>query len=384
MAANMESGQQFSRRPMGNDNIIFLELIEWFDQTGTSMAARIPEKGSGEIKWGAQLVVRESQAAVFFYRGRAIHVFGPGTHTLKTGNIPILNKIMGIPWGFNSPLRAEVYFTNMKVFTNQKWGTRDPVAFRDSELGLIRLRAFGQFTVRVLQPILFVNFLVGTVQRFGIEDIEAYLSDVIVSRFNDYLGENLDSVLHLPSKYDEIADGLQKRLQEDFGRFGLGLPIIYINSITPPLEVQKAIDDRSKLGIFKNLDDLAKMKAAMAMEKAAENPGTAGGAMGIGLGMMMPAMLQQNMTPAAASEPAECPDCKQKVHRDASFCPFCGNQMVIFLKCQLCGKNLPPMARFCVKCGHPVHETLPKKVCSRCKYENLSNAVFCNQCGERL
>ncbi len=116
---------------MGTNNLIFLEVIEWFDQTGQEMAHRIPEQGSGEIKYGAQLTVRESQAAVFFYQGRAYDAFGPGRHTLTTGNIPVLTKILSLPWGLTSPLRAEVYFVNTRFFPNLKWGTRDPVAFKD-------------------------------------------------------------------------------------------------------------------------------------------------------------------------------------------------------------------------------------------------------------
>ena len=119
---------------MGTNNLIFLESIEWFDETGKELVHRIPEKGSGEIKFGAQLTVRESQAGVLFYKGKACDAFGPGRHTLKTGNIPVLTKILSLPWGATSPLRAEVYLTNLKIFPNLKWGTRDPVAFRDSEL----------------------------------------------------------------------------------------------------------------------------------------------------------------------------------------------------------------------------------------------------------
>ena len=130
---------------MGTNNWVFLENLEWFDDTGLELVHRLPEEGSGEIKYGAQLTVRESQAAVFFYKGKAVGAFGPGRHTLKTMNIPLLTKIASLPWGGTSPLRAEMYFINLKVFTNLKWGTRDPVAFKDSELGLIRLRAFGLF-----------------------------------------------------------------------------------------------------------------------------------------------------------------------------------------------------------------------------------------------
>src|SRR4030042_4484835 len=177
---------------MGKDNVIFLEVIEWFDETGKELVHRIPEQGSGEIKYGAQLTVRESQAAVLFYKGKASEAFPPGRHTLTTANIPVLTKIMAIPWGMTSPLRAEVYIVNMKIFTNLKWGTRDPVAFKDADLGLIRLRAHGIFNIQVVQPVLCINTLVGTMGIFTTEEIEEYLKRVIVSRFKDHLVEPRD------------------------------------------------------------------------------------------------------------------------------------------------------------------------------------------------
>ena len=253
---------------MGTDNLVFLENMEWFDDTGVELVHRLPEKGSGEIKWGAQLTVRESQAGVFFYKGKAVEAFSAGRHTLKTGNIPILTKIVSLPWAMQSPLRAEMYFVNLKVFTNLKWGTRDPVAFKDSELGLIRLRAFGVFNLQVVQPVLFINSMVGTQGIFTTEEIEEYLNRVIVSRFNDYMGETIDSILNLPAQYDELSEGLSKRLGEDFSHFGLSLTHLYMNAITPPPEVQKAIDDRSRMGVFDDMNKLMQMKAAMAMEKA--------------------------------------------------------------------------------------------------------------------
>ncbi len=372
---------------MGMNNMVFLEVVEWMDQTGNELLKRIPETGSGEIKFGAQLVVRESQAGVFFYNGRAVHIFGPGRHTLKTANIPILNKIASIPWGMTSPLRAEVYFVNMKTFTNQKWGTRDPVAFKDEQFGLIRLRAFGLFNIRVLQPLLFINSLVGVMNEFTTANIEEYLSSVIVSRLNDYLGENLSSLIDLPGKYDEMSRDLVKMIQEDFSHFGLELVQLYITSITPPQEVQKAIDDRSKLGIFKNLGDLMQLKTAIAMEKAAENPGTPGAAMGAGVGMMMPAMLMQQYHPdglQTRERQQTCHECGGTIPASAQFCPLCGHQLVIFSQCAHCGKNLPPSAQFCPRCGTPVSQSPQKKKCPKCGYENLHNSIFCNQCGERL
>ena len=385
---------------MGTDNVIFLEIIEWFDQTGQQMVNRIPEHGSGEIKLGAQLIVRDSQGAVFFYNGKACDVFGPGRHTLITANVPILNKILSIPWGAKSPLRAEVYFTNMKVFTNLKWGTKDPVAFKDSELGLIRLRAFGIFDVQVLQPALFINNLVGTKGVFSTDDIEEYISRIIVSRFNDHLGAHLDSVLNLPGRYDELADGLEKIIELDLSHYGLGLRNLYINSITPPPEVQQAIDDKSRLAVFDDLNKLLKMKAAMALEKAAGAEGGAAQGMGMGMGMMMPSMFAQHIagggatgsvTDASKDDPSppkvgeiNCPECSGTVGKLDRFCPSCGHQLVVFQQCENCRKNLPPHAAFCSRCGAKVEHKESTKNCSKCNAENLRESVFCNQCGERL
>ena len=375
---------------MGVDNIIFLESLEWFDESGVELVHRLPEKGSGEIKYGAQLTVRESQTAVFFYRGKAVEAFGPGRHTLKTGNIPLLTKILSIPWAMNSPLRAEVYFVNIKTFTNLKWGTRDPVAFKDSELGLIRLRAFGVFNLQVFQPVLFINRLVGTQGMFTTEEIEEYLNRVIVSRFNDYMGETIDSILNLPAKYDKLSSALVDRLQSDFSHFGLKLTHLYMNSITPPPEVQQAIDDRSRMGVFKDMNKLMQMKAAMAMEKAAESDGGAETGMGAGIGLMMPAMFAQYFAGAAPSgqsnisgASAACHECGGKIPQDARFCPLCGHQQLVFIRCTNCGKNLTPNAKFCSRCGRKAGEKPRPWVCSQCGEENLAEAMFCNQCGEK-
>ena len=372
---------------MGTDNTIFLEVIEWLDQTGQEVVHRIPGHGSGEIKYGAQLIVRESQAAVFFYNGRAYDAFGPGRHTLTTANIPVLTKILSIPWGMTSPLRAEVYFVNTRIFPNLKWGTKDPVAFKDSQLGLIRLRAFGIFNIRAVQPVLLVNSLVGTRPICTVEELEDYLSKVIVSRLNDYLGEHLDSVLNLPGKYDSIADGLTKQLEQDFCNYGLALSALYISSITPPLEVQKAIDDKSKLGVFDDLNRLLRMKTAMAMEKAAEQGGEAGAGLGMGLAFMMPAIFKdvlkdEGPTPTLASQ--VCPDCKHEIAGDSKFCSHCGHQVVVFDRCSACGKNLPPHSGFCPRCGAPAAKAPESKLCKHCNTSNLAESIYCNNCGEKL
>ncbi len=370
------------------DSGIFLENIEWFDETGKEMVHRLPEAGSGEIKYGAQLTIRDSQAGVLFYKGRACDGFVPGRHTLKTGNLPILTKILSIPWRGNSPLRAEVYIVNMKYFTNLKWGTSNPIAFRDEELGLVRLRAHGIFNIQIVQPVLFINSMVGTMGKMDTEEISTYLKRIIVSRLNDYLGEKLDTILNLPGKFDELSIELQKRLVSDFSDFGLRLSHLYITSITPPEEVQSAIDDKGRLNLISDMGKFMKMKAAMAMEKAATAQGEAGAGMGMGMGLMMPAMFSQSFSaqnaPSSGSPGTSCPDCRQPIADDARFCPLCGHQQLILSRCGNCRKNLAPNALFCSKCGEPV-DGKPKPVfCPQCKAENLPGAMFCNQCGTRV
>jgi membrane protease subunit (stomatin/prohibitin family) len=370
---------------MKENDSMFLEVLEWFDESGDQVVHRIPESGSGDIKYGARLIVRESQAAVFFYNGKAYDAFGPGSHTLTTGNIPILTKILSLPWGLTSPLRAEVCFVNLKVFTNLKWGTRDPVAFRDSQLGLVRLRAFGVFNVRVAQPVLLINKLVGTQGAYTKEALEEYLSQVIVSRFNDLLGEELDSILDLAGKYEAIAADLKKKVDEDFADFGLALSELFINAITPPLDVQKAMDDKSRLGLFDDLNSLVKMKTAMAMEKAAESPSQAGAGMGVGMGLLMPLLLAPDKSvTGTGGAVSPCPSCNQPIPQNARFCPLCGHNILVFDRCTSCGANLLPHARFCSACGKPAEHRKAGKVCPHCGLQNLPKSVFCNQCGDRL
>jgi membrane protease subunit (stomatin/prohibitin family) len=378
---------------VGTDNLVFLELLEWFDPSGAELSHRLPQKGSGELKWGAQVIVRDSQAAVFYSGGVACDALGPGRHTLTTRNVPILTKLLSLPWGFKSPFRAEVYFVNLKVFNGLRWGTRDPVAFRDSELGLVRLRAHGIVNLQVVQPVLFVNSLVGTQASYPLAALEEYLGEVVVSRLNDHLGENLDTLVNLPSRYEELAEGLSKRLSADLAAYGLALRGLFINAITPPAEVQQAIDDRSRLGaVGQNLQELLQMKMAMALEKAAgQGQAEAGIALGLGLGAatMVPGLLAGMSQGAGSGSPkpalqATCPECGLPAAADARFCAHCGSQILALRRCAACGAELAAQARFCSGCGASARAAPGPRRCPGCGVENRPEAVFCNGCGERL
>ncbi|UCF19420.1 MAG: SPFH domain-containing protein [Gemmatimonadota bacterium] len=379
----------------------FLSVIEWFDQTGQEIIHRIPQEGSAETKFGSQVIVRENQAAIFFRDGKGLDVLGPGRHTLSTANIPILTKVLALPWGFTSPFRVEVVFVNMKLFPDLKWGTAQPVAYRDAELGLVRLRAFGNYAIQIREPLVFVNALAGTMGSFMTGDIKDYLRDLIVSRLNDYLGEKLRTIFDLPKQYDEMGSEVHDRLGHDFRRYGINLADFFITSITPPEEVEKAIDERAQMAALGDLDKFLKMKAARALEGAGSGGSPAGdmaglgagAGMGAGIGMMLPGMIFESMRErggagagsggsAAAAEAIACPACHTEVAPSARFCPHCGESLVAGDRCQSCEAPLAPDAKFCSRCGEPVGVT--ERTCPNCKAKPPAGARFCMECGGKV
>ncbi len=266
-----------------------------------------------------------------------------------------------------SPFPAEVVFVNMREFLDQKWGTPEPIAFRDSDLGMVRLRAFGTSAFQVKDPALFVNGIVGQQGIYTTSVLQNYLRSIIVAKLTDLLGEQKKSVLDLPSLYNEIGAGTKAQLSDDFAAIGLTLKALYVNAITPTDDTSKAIDERAAMGAIGDMDKYMKFKAARAMGDAANQPGGgASGAMQTGMGLgagagmgaamagMMSQAFQQQQTPRPAA-PAEatvkCPNCGTENPVSAKFCNNCGTKLGGSIKCPTCGTENPPGAKFCSNDG---------------------------------
>ncbi len=352
------------------------EIIEFMDNSGKEIAHRIPENGSGEFRLGSQCVVRESQEAVFYRDGKAMDVLGPGRHTLTTQNIPILAGLVDMAFaGEGTPFKAEVYYINKKTFTDMKWGTKEPILFRDSELKMVRLRAFGSFSMKIVDSLLFVNKIVGTAGKYSTGDIESFLKNIIISRLADLLGETMSTIFDLAAKYDELGTLAKARFSDDFSKYGIQMVDFYISAITPPEEVQKRIDERSGMGVLGDMGEYMRFKTATAIGDAA-NAGGGGAAgagvgmgAGLGMGMVMANQMGQAMAPAAGGVP---------VAAAAGAGAAAAVAAVATVSCPSCGKSVVP-GKFCPECGKPLAES-----CPGCGHPVAAGVKFCPECGTKI
>ena len=282
----------------------FVDVIEWTDDSADTMLWRFERHGN-EIKYGAQLTVRESQMAVFVNEGRVADVFDPGMYTLETANLPILSTMENWHHGFESPFKAEVYFVNSKRFTDLKWGTKHPVTLRDPEFGPVRLRGFGTYVTKIQDPVVFIREIAGTDGHFTTDEITDQLRNMIVSRFSSVMADSGIPVLDLAANYEKLGTFLTNKIKPEFDLYGLELSQMMVESISLPDVVEEALDKRTSMGVIGDLSRYTQYQTAEAIAKAAENPGGAAGAgVGIGAGIAMGQNMADQMTGAARAPAA--------------------------------------------------------------------------------
>jgi len=262
-----------------------IDVIQAPDQALDQMVYRVPETGPGDFRIGSQVIVRENQAAVFYRDGKALDTFGPGRHTITTANIPLLINVLQLATRGQTPFTAEVYFVNMRDFIDMKWGTQEPIALRDKDLGLARLRANGRYSMAITDPQLFVTKIVGTQGLYQTSQITDYLRGIIVSRLTDLLGESKAGLFDLPALFDEMNAAVRVKVAEDFAALGITVKAMYIQSISPTEETAKAIDERASMSAIGDMQKYLQFQAARAMGDAARAGGEAGSAMGTGVGL---------------------------------------------------------------------------------------------------
>lgn len=382
---------------MGIFNFIknqFIEVIEWTDNSNSTMVYRFPVENK-EIKMGAQLTVRESQVAIFVNEGQPADLYLPGRHVLTTQNMPVLTTLKSWKYGFNSPFKAEVYFINTKQFMDQKWGTSNPIITRDAEFGTVRIRAFGIFAFRVNDALLFLKEIFGTSGNYDTESITGQLKRSIVSGFGDILGECKIPILDISSNYDELGQQTVLKLQPIFNKMGLQLTSLYVENVSVPEEVEKAMDRRASMGVFGDVNTYTKFQAADAIREAASNPsgglanaGVGLGA-GIGLGSLMGDALRSNATAPAQNsheqlpkvEETTCNFCNTKIPTKSKFCPSCGKQAVSDkIKCFKCSFEMEKNMKFCPQCGESQNQEI---LCKKCGHKIPAGFKFCPECGEK-
>ena len=340
-----------------------IDVIEWTDDSRDTMVSRYDMNGK-EIMMGAQLTVRESQAAVFVNEGQLADVFTPGRYELSTQNMPIMTALKSWKYGFNSPFKSDVYFVNTRQFMDCKWGTANPVMMRDAEFGMIRIRAFGSYSFRVQDPTVFMREVFGTSSLFTVQGVEGQIKSVVVSGLSDAIAQSKIPALDLAANYTELSQYVLQTLNPKVEALGLTLCNFVIENISLPEEVEKAMDKRTSMGVLGDLNRYTQFQAAEAMREAANNPaegGMAGMGVGMGAAAMMGQMFQQSMgmqqqpvqqaAPAAAQK--NCAACGALIPQASKFCPECGAQQVAAgpKYCSCCGEKLEAGAKFCPNCG---------------------------------
>jgi membrane protease subunit (stomatin/prohibitin family) len=283
------------------------DIVEFMDEAGTEMVHRMPERGSGDFRIGSQVIVRDSQAAVFFRDGRSMDVFNAGSHTIATANIPLLVDYIGKAFSGQTPFKAEVYFVSLREFLDLKWGTPTPITIKDPELGMARVQARGTYAVAVTDPQLFVNKIVGTQGIYRTSDVQGFFRSMVLTKLTDLVGEMGKSVIELAGMSEELTMGVRAKAAEEFEARGVNLTSVYVEYIGPTEETAKAIDERASMGALGDMQAYMQFQAARAMRDAAQQPGgggLAGAGVGLGAGVGMGTAMAQMMT-QSMQQPAQ-------------------------------------------------------------------------------
>ena len=337
----------------------FIEIIEWQDDSRDTLSWKFPV-AKNEIKQGAQLTVREGQQAVFLNEGTIADVFGPGRHVLTTKNLPVLATLKGWKYGFESPFKADVVFIATRRFADLKWGTQNPVMLRDADFGVLRLRGFGTYALRVVDPKVFVAQLGNTTGQVLVGDVQDHLRNKLVARFTDTLGESKVAALDLAARYDELSTDLEARLNIELSAQGMGITDLHIENISLPPEVEKALDARSKMNVLGDLNKYTQLQVAESMPTAAANTGLGGAGVGMGFGAGVGAVMGQQIAQAVqpgAAAPRDAfaaPPAGSAASTSPVSTPPTGMPGVRPKFCSDCGVALAPTGKFCASCGHPV------------------------------
>ena len=337
-----------------------LKNIDWTDSSTNTMVYKYPMEGR-EIMIGSKLTVRESQVAIFMVKGKIADVFGPGIHTLIVNNLPILSSLLAWPRGFKSPFTADVFFVNTKQFTNQKWGTTNPITMRDKDFGSIRIKGYGSFAFKVNDAAVFLKELFGTNQLFTSENVANYLKSILVAGISDTIAESKISALDLACNLLEFNQMASNQVASQFENLGLKLTNLVIENISFPEEVEKALDTKASMGVLKDsMDTYVKYKSAEAIGEAAKNPGVAGLGSQLGTGMALGEMIKDTVKSSTKTEkPADdnakgkfCPECGAKNSARAKFCCDCGQKLGAAANvCPNCGETIDKNSKFCHGCG---------------------------------
>ena len=364
-----------------------LSVIEWKEASNDVLVFRYPLANNQEIMNSSTLVVREGQSAIFVHKGELADVFGPGTYKLATENIPFLTKMLSLSTAGNSRIKAEVYFINTKRFMGLKWGTQNPIMMRDVDFGNVRLRGYGTFALKVNNPVNFMRECFGTNPIYRVDDVATQYKSTLIQLLTDVIGESKLSALDLAANYKELGKQVEAQAKLEFEPLGLKVSNFVIENLSLPEDVEKMLDERTKMGVIEDkMGTYTQFKAANAMEEVAKNPsggGLAGLGVGLGAGVNMGGMFSDSIKGAKDSRrkvTISCAKCGASIPGKAKFCPECGATQA--LSCPKCGEPISKGSKFCGNCGEKL--TVSEKVCNKCGKMLAPNDKFCPDCGEKV